>query len=275
MDSGVGKAAWDMAAKNPELARSALNMAAQAQQVSSNLMGGSQDPVHPNQPAYQQNPQPNMGHGVYQQPGGAQNQQQNTVPVTPPTARDVQHYTGSGPENYTIDGITAWLAVTDIYPNNPSGKPRKSSRWLPDADADNFCPLTGLEFDWVRRKHHCRLCGGVFAEEVCSNRAMLAPDLIVPQPAPKMPGEKNTGLVKYVEINHRDPQRVCDPCYEAVQVFQEELSSRECNALQQGAELDEDSMVRFMNSPVSFSLEQEIKKAAYTISNITVQRWFD
>ena len=98
---------------------------------------------------------------------------------------------------------------------------------------------------------------------------MLAPDLIVPQPAPKLPGEKGSGPVKYVEINSRDPQRVCDPCYDAVAVFQEELSSRECNALQQGAELDEESMVRFMNSPVSFSLEQEIKKAAYTISNIT------
>ena len=33
--------------------------------------------------------------------------------------------------------------------------------------------------------------------------------------------------------------------------------------------MTEDSMARYFNSPLSFSLEEEIKKAAYTISNFT------
>ena len=96
------------------------------------------------------------------------------------------------------------------------------ARWVPDDHPScTHCPFTGLEFDWVRRKHHCRLCGGVFSGDVCSYRAMLPPDLIVRQPDAMF------------EVNVRDPQRLCDMCHEAVMPVQEYMAQSASNAVQQ------------------------------------------
>jgi hypothetical protein len=269
--SDAGKAAWDLAQSNPQLAASALNMAGQVHGLMSEVPPEQQPTGYLAPPGQQQPPQqyhPQQQHpGQHPGPGNAE-----PAPVVPPKANEVKQYaTGGGPTHYTIDGIHEWLSRADIFPNNPSGRPRQPARWLPNNESDNFCPLTGLEFDWVRRKHHCRLCGGIFAEEVCMQRSMLPEDIIIPKIAPKLPGEDPKAPPRIVAHNPRDPQRVCDPCYDACQPFQEDLCLQECNAIQAADQLDETTPMRFMNSPISFSLESEIKKAAYTVSNITYQ----
>jgi hypothetical protein len=265
-EGGVGKAAWDMAQRNPQLAGQAMAMAGQVHGMMTEVPP-QQQPTGYLAPGQQQHQQQQQQQ-VMQGPGP------NDPPaaVVPPRPNEVKQYTtGGGPTHYTIDGIQEWLARTDFYPHNPSGRPRQPARWLPNSESDNFCPLTGLEFDWVRRKHHCRLCGGIFAEEVASRRTMLPEDIIIPKIAPKLPGEDPKAPPRIVAHNSRDPQRVCDPCYEACQPFQDDLCNQECNAIQAAEVLDESTPMRFMNSPISFSLESEIKKAAYTVSNITYQ----
>jgi lipid-binding SYLF domain-containing protein len=161
-----------------------------------------------------------------------------------------------GPETYTREGVGMWLAHIDISPQSAS--PRKPARWVADDHPSvTHCPFTGLEFDWVRRRHHCRLCGGVFADEVCSRRAMLPPDLII------------VNADAMWDINKRDPQRLCDVCFEAVQPIQEYMAGTSCNALQQGESLEVEGVRRYLNSPLAFKMEDELKKAAYSILNFT------
>jgi lipid-binding SYLF domain-containing protein len=116
-----------------------------------------------------------------------------------------------------------------------------------------------LEFDWIRRRHHCRLCGGVFSDDVCQKRSLLPFDIICV--APDATSDS---------FNPRDPQRLCDFCYEVVQPIQEFLADKNSNC-QQEHMVDEDSFARYFNMPLSFSLEEEVKKAAYTIANFTTE----
>ena len=135
-------------------------------------------------------------------------------------------FKGPGPVNYCYDSIRQWLSTIDISPECGEGVRRTPSRWVDDTLPNtNHCPLTGFEFDWVRRKHHCRLCGGIFAQDVCTKRAMLPVDIIVVPP-------QNIEEKKLKKFNSRDPQRLCDLCYEAVQPIQEILAVTNSNAVQ-------------------------------------------
>ena len=163
-----------------------------------------------------------------------------------------------GPECYTANGIRHWLSQLDLRPE-PCG--RTPARWVADShDSCGFCPLTGLQFDWVRRKHHCRLCGGVFSLECCSRRALLPADVIIVNPTQK-PNAKPT--------NKRNPQRVCDICFEAALPLQDYLLPGSNS--EQDIEFEVDSKMGFLNRPVCFSMEDEIKKAAYSVRNFTRQ----
>ena len=64
------------------------------------------------------------------------------------------------------------------------------------------------------RKHHCRLCGGIFCDTVSDKRALVPIEMICRHPNPKLGVE-----------NLHDPQRLCHPCYDAMQPVQEELQS--------------------------------------------------
>ena len=165
-----------------------------------------------------------------------------------------------GPENYSANGIRHWLSQLDLRPL-PCG--RKPARWVPDSHPScECCPLTGLQFDWVRRKHHCRLCGGVFSMECCWRRALLPEDMIMVNPsAPGGPSAK--------PHNRRNPQRVCDICFEAALPLQDYLLPNSNS--EQDLAFDETARARYFNKPIAFNMEDEIKKAAYSIRNFTAQ----
>ncbi len=81
-------------------------------------------------------------------------------------------------------------AFSDVYDMGGSEKrdPNKPPRWVPD---DNVLECTACKdvFNLVRRKHHCRACGGIFCAK-CSSGAL---------PLPKYDMTKNV--------------RVCDTCF--------------------------------------------------------------
>ena len=50
---------------------------------------------------------------------------------------------------------------------------RSLRTWLPDEKVSE-CPVCGDEFSFWKRKHHCRICGGVFCDTCSTNRVRTA-----------------------------------------------------------------------------------------------------
>eukprot|EP00756_Hemistasia_phaeocysticola_P012371 Hpha_TRINITY_DN15191_c3_g2::TRINITY_DN15191_c3_g2_i2::g.128344::m.128344 len=71
-------------------------------------------------------------------------------------------------------------------PQSPPAEPAQPVKWKPDKAA-TVCDQCWVDFTLLRRRHHCRACGGVFCGS-CSEKKMVV-------------GESTT------------PQRVCDECY--------------------------------------------------------------
>lgn len=97
----------------------------------------------------------------------------------------------------------------------------------------------------MRRRHHCRHCGGIFCDS-CSTRKVLLP----------------------VQFNCSEIKRVCDPCFNQLESQQGDLRST-ISAASQNNDFDENSAKRYFNSPLAFTLEKEIHKAAYCVLNFT------
>ncbi|RLN64011.1 hypothetical protein BBJ29_002395 [Phytophthora kernoviae] len=131
-------------------------------------------------------------------------------------------------------------------------------RWIPDAEV-SVCFGCQLLFDWVRRKHHCRYCGHVFCELCTPQRSLIREDQILTNPERK-----------YLAVNAHNPQRVCDDCHVRLAPEQEELRLTMSHAVQQ-TEVKESGAQRFFNSPYSFTLREEIRKATYSVKNFTFQ----
>ncbi|EQC25349.1 hypothetical protein, variant [Saprolegnia diclina VS20] len=127
-------------------------------------------------------------------------------------------------------------------------------RWIPDAEV-SLCKACGLLFDWVRRKHHCRYCGHVFCDLCTTFRSLIRDDKILTSP------EK-----RYLSVNAYNPQRVCEPCYTLLLPDQSLLCATASNAVQPNS-ISEAGSKRFLNSPYSFTLREEIRKAAYSVKN--------
>ncbi|KAJ7292268.1 hypothetical protein O6H91_10G038900 [Diphasiastrum complanatum] len=117
-------------------------------------------------------------------------------------------------------------------------------QWMPDSAsfscmqcATSFRPLTCA-------RHHCRFCGGLFCR-VCSKRKCLLPS----------------------KFRERDPQRVCNTCYERLEPIQRIIAERVCNAAQIATHdvTDPSCMRGWLNSPIGLSMEQEIYKATNTL----------
>ncbi|OQS05939.1 hypothetical protein THRCLA_01978 [Thraustotheca clavata] len=150
-------------------------------------------------------------------------------------------------------------------------------RWIPDAEV-SLCRACGLLFDWVRRKHHCRYVhvqkwrnlelnrgtnesrniktlGHVFCDLCTQFRCLIREDKILTSP------EK-----RYLSVNAFNPQRVCEPCYKLLLPDQAVLCETSSNAVQPNS-ISESGSKRFLNSPYSFTLREEIRKAAYSVKN--------
>ncbi|KAL0483141.1 hypothetical protein AKO1_014817 [Acrasis kona] len=62
-------------------------------------------------------------------------------------------------------------------------------QWVPDKDCHN-CMDCNLAFTFLRRRHHCRYCGGIFCGS-CTNKR-----------------------ISVLRFGHSDPVRVCNNCYQ-------------------------------------------------------------
>lgn len=125
-------------------------------------------------------------------------------------------------------------------------------RWIPDEEVTN-CASCRANFDWVKRRHHCRHCGRIFCDECSGFRALLPQD-----------------------FGMRDPQRICEACHAILEPMQNDLTSVLSNH-QRVNTIDVDSgncsYRRYFNLPFSQTLGSEIRKAAYTTHNLFSNNW--
>lgn len=118
--------------------------------------------------------------------------------------------------------------------------------WLPDSTT-KVCmqcnsPFTAL----TRGRHHCRLCGGIFCKACSQGRSLLP-----------------------VKFRERNPQRVCDTCYDKLDPLQSVLINTISNAVQVAKHdvMDWTCMRGWLNLPVGMSMEHEIYKATSTLKS--------
>ncbi|GJN12222.1 hypothetical protein PR202_ga30480 [Eleusine coracana subsp. coracana] len=116
--------------------------------------------------------------------------------------------------------------------------------WLPDSYTSSCmqcaAPFTAL----TRGRHHCRFCGAIFCR-LCSKGRCLLP-------------------VKFCE---RNPQRVCDACYDRLDPLQNLLIHSVSNASQTAKHdvMDWTCSRGWLNLPIGLTMEHEIYKAANSL----------
>ncbi|KAM7274538.1 hypothetical protein ACFE04_016404 [Oxalis oulophora] len=116
--------------------------------------------------------------------------------------------------------------------------------WRPDSATTVCMQCTAPFTAFSRGRHHCRFCGGIFCR-TCSKGRCLLP----------------------VKFRERDPQRVCDTCYDRLDPLQGVLINTISNAVQVAKHdvMDWTCTRGWLNLPVSLSMEQEIYKASITL----------
>lgn len=120
------------------------------------------------------------------------------------------------------------------------------SEWLPDSST-TVCTQCSSPFTALTRgRHHCRFCGHVFCRTCTKGRCLLP-----------------------VKFRTRDPQRVCDYCYDLLDPVQHVLKYTISNAAQSAKHdvMDWTCGRGWLNLPVGLSMEYEIYKAANTLIN--------
>ncbi|PON66066.1 Zinc finger, FYVE-type, endofin [Parasponia andersonii] len=116
--------------------------------------------------------------------------------------------------------------------------------WIPDS-ATSVCMQCTAPFTAITRgRHHCRFCGGIFCR-ACSKGRCLLP----------------------VKFRERNPQRVCDACYDRLDPLQSILINSVSNAMQVAKHdvMDWTCTRGWLNLPVGLSMEHEIYKASNTL----------
>ncbi|KAL0338839.1 UNVERIFIED_CONTAM: SH3 domain-containing YSC84-like protein 1 [Sesamum angustifolium] len=116
--------------------------------------------------------------------------------------------------------------------------------WLPDSST-TVCMQCNAPFTALTRgRHHCRFCGGIFCR-VCSKGRCLLPS----------------------RFRERNPQRVCDTCYDRLDPLQGVLINTISNAAQAAKHdvMDWTCSRGWLNLPVGLSMEHEIYKSANTL----------
>ncbi|KAJ0988524.1 hypothetical protein J5N97_006880 [Dioscorea zingiberensis] len=139
----------------------------------------------------------------------------------------------SAPPMYEVEAIN-YASYKEILEADPP-------EWMPDS-CTNSCMRCTLPFTTLTRgRHHCRFCGGIFCRE-CSKGRCLMP----------------------IKFRQRDPQRVCDACYNRLDPLQGILINLISNSVQSAKHdvMDWTCTRGWLNLPVGLSMEQEIYKAA-------------
>uniref|UniRef100_A0A0D9WXK2 FYVE-type domain-containing protein n=1 Tax=Leersia perrieri TaxID=77586 RepID=A0A0D9WXK2_9ORYZ len=117
-------------------------------------------------------------------------------------------------------------------------------QWLPDSYA-NSCMQCAAPFTVVTcGRHHCRFCGGIFCRACSKGRCLL----------PAM-------------FRERNPQRVCDGCYDRLDPLQNLFINSISNATQTAKHdvMDWTSARGWLNLPIGLTMEHEIYKAANSV----------
>lgn len=118
--------------------------------------------------------------------------------------------------------------------------------WLPDSYA-KVCMQCNYPFTALTRgRHHCRLCGQIFCRTCTEGRCLLP-----------------------VKFRMRDPQRVCNTCYERLKPVQCALKHFISNAAQSAKHdvMDWTCTRGWLNLPIGLSMEHEIYKAANSLTS--------
>jgi len=235
------------------------------------------------------NPTNNNYHTTYYAPSS-----QQSARSTPPST--LTHVTKSN------DGDAPSVAHS-LQPNLDQASPRLSSQWDPDS-ITNHCSACQKKFDKLfSRRHHCRLCGRLFCQDCSNTRSLIPPSALVLKADNRHGGhgglsfDRNTNedaSVTYVRsqssgngaIQSTDdtllygkgleqrillaphPQRTCHSCREQLAPLQEELCLRNSNSMRFNFIDEGDQLRRLCNSPLAFTLGHEVRKAAYTLSNL-------
>ncbi|PKA52306.1 1-phosphatidylinositol-3-phosphate 5-kinase FAB1A [Apostasia shenzhenica] len=121
--------------------------------------------------------------------------------------------------------------------------------WLPDSFT-TICMQCSAPFTALTRgRHHCRFCGGVFCKACTRGRCLLP-----------------------VKFRMRDPQRVCDMCFDRLDPLQSILVNSISNAAQSAKHdvTDWTCTRAWLNLPVGLSMEHEIYKAANTLRSYSL-----
>lgn len=145
-------------------------------------------------------------------------------------------YTPSAPPLFEPNALN-YHAYKDVLEAEPP-------EWLPDSSTtvcmQCHAPFTAL----TRGRHHCRFCGGIFCR-VCSKGRCLLP----------------------VKFRERNPQRVCDTCYDRLDPLQAVLINTISNASQAAKHdvMDWTCSRGWLNLPVGLSMEHEIYKSTNTL----------
>ncbi|KAJ6993489.1 uncharacterized protein [Populus alba] len=116
--------------------------------------------------------------------------------------------------------------------------------WLPDSST-TVCMQCTAPFTAISRgRHHCRFCGGVFCRTCTKGRCLLP-----------------------VKFRERNPQRVCDTCYDRLDPLQGVLINTISNAMQVAKHdvVDWTCTRGWLNLPLGFSMEHEVYKASNTL----------
>ncbi|KAL5728506.1 hypothetical protein ACHQM5_001581 [Ranunculus cassubicifolius] len=145
-------------------------------------------------------------------------------------------YIPSAPPLLEPHGYQAYKEVLDAEP----------PEWLPDSTTKACMQCSSLFTAITRGRHHCRFCGGIFCK-ACSKGRCLMP----------------------AKFRERNPQRVCDACYDRLDPLQGVLINCISNAAQRARhDVTDWTCARgWLNLPVGLSMEYEIYKSANTLNN--------
>lgn len=145
-------------------------------------------------------------------------------------------YIPSAPPLLEPSGInySAYKEVLDAEP----------PEWVPDSSTTVCMQCTAPFTALTRGRHHCRFCGGIFCRACTKGRSLLP-----------------------VKFRERNPQRVCDACYDRLDPLQNILINSISNAAQVAKhDVTDWTCTRgWLNLPVGLSMEHEIYKSANTL----------
>lgn len=151
------------------------------------------------------------------------------------TVIDSSVYTPSAPP-FELVGID-YGAYKEVLEAEPP-------EWLPDSSS-TACMGCAAPFTVLTRgRHHCRFCGGVFCRGCTQGRCLLP-----------------------VKFRERNPQRVCDACYDRLDPLQGVLINTVSNAVQLAKHdvMDWTCARGWLNLPIGLSMEHEIYKSSNTL----------